>query len=100
MSCLTERPEKLKRVRDLVPTGAVLGHQPSLSRADAQRELRIGEPGEGCRAVAAQRRRRASQIALPSIPLAPLKRSNCASSRSTAPDGREFRRAPGGIDLA
>jgi len=44
---------------DAVPTGAVLGHHPSLAFG----ELRLGKPSEfvtseGCRAVAAQRRRR------------------------------------------
>ena len=36
-------------------------HHPSLTRANAKRELRLGKPGEGCRAVAAQRRRRTAR---------------------------------------
>jgi predicted GIY-YIG superfamily endonuclease len=52
--------------------------QPSLTRASAQRELRLGEPGEGCPAQAAKRRRRTS-LANISINIDAFDRSSCQS---------------------
>jgi hypothetical protein len=49
---------KPQPIGELVPIGENLGHQTFAHACQRARELRLGEPGEGCRAAAAEPRRR------------------------------------------